>query len=84
MPFDSVEINRATVLTLWIAIVSNRMGHTWDTALTIGKVFAGLNAQAKGRLIGIYSEPSEPSRKRGLGEEYWVHVGDRDPDEECR
>ncbi len=76
-PSDSIEINRAPVLTLWIAVVGERMGHTWDTALTIGKVYAGLNAQAKGRLIGIYAEPIEPSRKRGLGEEYWAHIGDR-------
>jgi hypothetical protein len=74
---DTIEINRAPVLTLWIAVVAERMGHTWGTALTIGKVFAGLNAQAKGRLIGIYPEPSGPSRKRGLGEGYWVHIGDR-------
>ena len=74
---DSIEINRAPVLTLWIAVVANRMGRSWETSLTIGKVFAGLNAQAKGRLIGIYSEPSEPPNKHGLGEEYWVHIGDR-------
>jgi hypothetical protein len=77
MSATTIEINRAPVLTLWIAVVANRMGHSWETALTIGKVFAGLNAQAKGRLIGIYAEPSEPSKKRGLGEEYWIHIGDR-------
>lgn len=53
------------------------MGHTWDTTLTIGKVFAGLNAQAKGRLSGIYAEPSSPSKKHGLGEEYWITVSER-------
>ena len=42
MSADTIEINRAPVLTLWIAVVAERMGHTWDTALTIGKVFAGL------------------------------------------
>jgi len=74
---DTIEINRAPVLTLWIAVVAERMGHCWNTALTIGKVFAGLHAQAKGRLIGIYAVPSGPPRKQGLGEEYWVHIGDR-------
>ena len=73
----SIEINRAPVITLWITVVANRVGHPWKTALTIGKVFAGLNAQAKGKLLGIYSEPSQPSKKRGLGEEYWIHIGDR-------
>ncbi len=77
MSGDSIEINRAPVLTLWIAVVANHVGYDWNTSLTIGKVFAGLNAQAKGRLLGIYAGPSEPSKKRGLGEEYWVHIGDR-------
>jgi hypothetical protein len=78
MPYDSIEISRAPVLTLWIAVVANRMGHKWDCALIIGKVFAGLNAQAKGRMLGIHSQPSEPTKKRGLGKEYWIHIGDRE------
>ena len=77
MADDFIEINRAPVLTLWMSVVAKRMGHGWECALTIGKVFAGLNAQAKGRMLGIFTTPSEPTKKRGLGEEYWVRIGDR-------
>ncbi len=73
----TIEINRAPVLTLWIAVVSNHMGYSWETSMTIGKVFAGLNAQAKGKLLGIYSVPDGPSKRHGLGEEYWIHIGDK-------
>ena len=77
MPLDSIEINRAPVLTLWIAIVAHVGGHDWDSSLTIGKAFAGLNAQRKGRTLGIFQikEPrGKPPKKQGLGEEFWIHV----------
>jgi hypothetical protein len=81
MHVDSVQINRAPVLTLWIAVVARRTGHPWDSALTIGKMFAGLNAQAKGRALGIFTQragpPGAPPKKAGLGEEYWIHVAGR-------
>jgi hypothetical protein len=71
-------INRAPVLTLWGAVVAERMGYDRDAALTLGKCLAGLNAQAKGRMLGIYSEPKGPHggppKKVGLGEEFWVEV----------
>ena len=31
-----VEINRAPVLTLWAAVVAERLGFDWPTALTLG------------------------------------------------
>jgi len=51
-----------------------------QVALTFGKCLAGLNAQAKGRMIGIFSEPKKPKeagakpKKVGLGEEFWFEV----------
>jgi len=51
----SVTINRAPVLTLWAAVVAERLGLARDEALTLGKSMAGLNAQSKGRALGIYS-----------------------------
>jgi hypothetical protein len=72
-----VTINRAPVLTLWAAVVAARLGFDWDAALTLGKGVAGLNAQSKGRRLGIY-KPAEaravkpPRPKRG--EELWVEV----------
>lgn len=73
-----VTINRAPVLTLWAAVVAEHLGYDRDAALTLGKAVAGLNAQAKGRSLGIFQPPKaedgrEP-KKIGLGEEFWVHV----------
>jgi hypothetical protein len=55
---NSIKINRAPVLTLWAAIVAQRLGYKHDEALTLGKAVAGLNAQSKGQRLGIYS-PAE-------------------------
>jgi len=51
---QTVTINRAPVLTLWAAVVAERLGFDWDEALTLGRVVAGLNAYAKGKALGIY------------------------------
>jgi hypothetical protein len=56
-----VKINRAPVLTLWAAVVARRLDYEWDTALTLGKAVAGLNAQSKGRHLGLFTEPDQPS-----------------------
>jgi hypothetical protein len=74
--------NRAPVLTLWAAVVAERMGYEPDTALTLGKAVAGLNAQTKGRMLGIYGRPKAPERggppkKVGLGEDFWIEVCER-------
>ena len=50
-----VKINRAPVLTLWAAVVAQRLGYSEAEALTLGKALAGLNAQSKGRRLGIYA-----------------------------
>ena len=55
-----VKINRAPVLTLWAIIVAERLGYDHDTALTLGKAVAGLNAQSKGRRLGLFDE-AKPS-----------------------
>ncbi len=76
MTSHTVEINRAPVLTLWASVVAERLGYNRDEALTLGKVLAGLNAQSKGRRLGIYQAPSEESAKKARekkkGEEYTV------------
>ena len=73
-----VIVNRAPVLTLWGAVVAERLGFDPDTALTLGKALAGLNAQAKGRRLGIFKPPKlsgqEPPKKHGLGEEFWIDL----------
>lgn len=60
----TVRVNRAPVLTLWGAVVAERMGYDHDTALTLGKALAGLSAQAKGRRLGVYHEVSEEVGKQ--------------------
>jgi len=72
MAEDVVMINRAPVLTLWGAVVAERMGWDWECALTLGKAMAGLNAQSKGRALGIF-KPSEAPRGESS-----------ERDEECR
>ena len=78
-----VSINRAPVLTLWGAVVAERLGYDWDAALTLGKGVAGLNAQSKGRMLGIFGEAKGPEqhggqpKKVGLGEDFWVKVCSR-------
>ncbi len=79
---ETVTINRAPVLTLWAAVVAERMGYDREAALTLGKCVAGLNAQTKGRMLGIYGSPKPPERggppkKTGLGEDFWVQVCSR-------
>ena len=62
---DTVTINRAPVLTLWAAVVAERLGFERDEALTLGKAVAGLTAQSKGQRLGIFTpSPPEVRRKR--------------------
>lgn len=64
MANKKIKINRAPVLTLWATIVAERMGYKKDEALTFGKAVAGLNAQSKGRRLGIYEEKSEEEKEK--------------------
>ena len=63
MPNEKIKINRAPVMTLWATVVAERLGYGKDTALTLGKAVAGLNAQSKGRKLGIYEDKSEEGEK---------------------
>ena len=63
MATQKIKINRAPVLTLWAAVVAERLGYGKETALTLGKAVAGLNAQSKGRRLGIYEEKSDKDKK---------------------
>ncbi len=64
MAKNKVTINRAPVLTLWAAIVAERLGHNWDESLTLGRAVAGLNAQSKGRRIGVYEKPTPEEKEK--------------------
>src|SRR3954447_24820109 len=58
-----ISINRAPVLTLWAAVVAQRLGFDKDESLTLGRAVAGLNAQAKGRRLGIFKPHEEKAKK---------------------
>jgi hypothetical protein len=55
---DRIEINRAPVLTLWAAVVAERLGYARGEALTLGRAVAGLNAQSKGQRLGLFEATS--------------------------
>jgi hypothetical protein len=74
---ELILINRAPVLTLWAAIVAERLGFDHDEGLSLGKAVAGLNAQSKGQRLGIYKPaPQEVklARARKRGEEFFVEI----------
>jgi hypothetical protein len=50
-------------LTLWAAVVAERLGYDADAAITLGRVVAGRSARAKARAIGIEAE-HEPEDMR--------------------
>lgn len=62
----AIAINRAPVLTLWAAVVAERLGFDRDEALTLGRAVAGLNAHAKGVRLGLF-EPT-PQQVRAARE----------------
>jgi hypothetical protein len=52
----SIKVNRAPVLTLWAAVVAERLGHPPETALSLASAVAGTAARAKARRLGIAEE----------------------------
>jgi hypothetical protein len=77
MTQSKILINRAPVLTLWATVVAERLGFNHDEALSLGKALAGLNAQSKGRRLGIFKpSPKELKkvREQKLGEEFRVDL----------
>lgn len=74
MTHEIVRVNRAPVLTLWATVVAERLGYDRDEALSLGKALAGLNAQTKGRSLGIFKPAEKPEAARRVrpGEEFRV------------
>jgi hypothetical protein len=73
----AISINRAPVLTLWAAVVAERLGFSEDEALTLGKSLAGLNAQSKGRRLGLFNpaeEKTHQAREKSHGQEIWIEL----------
>jgi hypothetical protein len=59
-----IRINRAPVLTLWAAVVAERLGFDWEEALTLGQAVAGLNAYSKGVRLGLLQPTPEAEKER--------------------
>ena len=77
MTSKTISINRAPVLTLWAAVVAERLGFDEDEGLSLGKALAGLTAQTKGRRLGIYKpheEGAKEAREKERGEEFWIEL----------
>jgi hypothetical protein len=78
MTREIVLVNRAPVLTLWASVVAERLGYEREAALSLGKALAGLNAQSKGRRLGIYKPPEKaegvPPKKARRGESFWIEL----------
>jgi hypothetical protein len=71
-----ITINRAPVLTLWAAVVAERLGFERDEALTLGRAVAGLNAQSKRQHLGMVaaSKSGEPPSRRRKSSAHLEHV----------
>lgn len=71
-----ITINRAPVMTLWGAVVARRLGFDEDEALSLARTMTGLNAQAKGRALGIFKPSEDHERRKEIkrGEEFFVEL----------
>ena len=63
MAQNKILVNRAPALTLWASVVAERLGFHHDEALSLGQALAGLNAQSKGRRLGIFKPTPKEIRK---------------------
>lgn len=60
----TVQVNRAPVLTLWAAVVAERLGFEEDEALTLGQALAGITAHDKAVRIGLYEPEPKSLREK--------------------
>ena len=59
---ETITINRAPVLTLWAAVVAERLGFERAEALTLGRAVAGMNAATKAERLGIHAGAAKRPR----------------------
>ena len=60
----TLTINRAPVLTLWAAVVAERLGYDRDEAATLGRAMAGMNAASKARTLGLTHPADKAAAER--------------------
>lgn len=73
----TIRVNRAAVMTLWASVVAERLGFDRPEALSLGRAVAGLNAQSKGRRLGVFKpheKGPQEARDREDGDEFLVEV----------
>jgi len=77
---SEIRVNRAPVLTLWAAIVAERLGHDADAAITLGRAVAGSSARVKARAIGLENKHEEGGVRATVKPAPWqtVHLLGRD------
>jgi hypothetical protein len=68
-PPPPIRVNRAPVLTLWAAVVAERVGYPPETALTLGRFVAGSSARAKARRLGISDEKQDAEERHARAAE---------------
>jgi hypothetical protein len=61
---SKIRVNRAPVLTMWAAVVAERLGFDWKEALSLGRAVAGLNAYSKGVRLGLFQRTPEAEQER--------------------
>jgi hypothetical protein len=61
---DTIQINRAPVLTLWVVVVAEKQGFNKNEAHSYGRYIAGILAQSKGRSLGIFEERDADEHKQ--------------------
>ncbi len=59
-----IRVNRAPVLTLWAAVVAERLGYPPEIALTLGRAVCSASARTKARRLGIMDEAQEAAERR--------------------
>lgn len=78
----AIKVNRAPVLTLWAAVVAERLGHHPDAAITLGRAVAGSSARIKARAIGLdegeRKEAADKPKPRPATPRQVVHLLGRD------
>jgi len=60
-----IRVKRAPVLTLWAAIVAERLGHDADAAITLGRAVAGSSARVKAHAIGLEEKREDGGVREG-------------------
>lgn len=61
---SEIRVNRAPVLTLWAAVVAERLGHDPELAITLGRAVAASSARVKARAIGLENKEGDEDAQR--------------------